>query len=275
MDERMKHRAIGFIVIIAVMLIVAPVVIKSTEPVWHTLHRRGEFSMPKEKPRESVAEIKHAKEKWQAPKPVTTVNLDKARDLTLNLQPVKRLPIKTRLESLPTVSAVRLAKKPIKPVITHSVAKTVKPVVTIKPLQLKKSPVMKPVKPLTLKSKVIKPVVKKSVSHQVMAKPRLIRVISAKNSRAVTESIAKASRPQQAKSYRVQVAMMSSKQNADNLKARLHDLKLNAVIKTVTLKNKRTLYLVKLADSFSQQDAISAKETINKQLHVKSLVRRG
>ncbi len=114
MDERMKHRLIGIIVIVSILMILAPIVLKTTEPSWHTLHRRGEFQIPqKPKPLPTVIVKKPVKE-WQAPSEFKTTILDK-KPIKLTLKEVKPLPMQTHIETLPKVTLKKLIPKVTKP----------------------------------------------------------------------------------------------------------------------------------------------------------------
>lgn len=103
MDEKMKHRVIGMIVIVSILMILSPIVLKTTEPSWQTLHRRGEFQIPKKpKPLPTVI-VKRPVKEWRAPTEFNTKNLDNKEPIKLTLKEVKALPMKSRVESLPKV----------------------------------------------------------------------------------------------------------------------------------------------------------------------------
>ena len=122
MDERMKHRLIGIIVIVSILMILAPIVLKTTEPSWHTLHRRGEFQIPqKPKPLPTVIVKKTVKE-WRAPNEFKTTTLDK-KPIKLTLKEVKPLPMQTHIETLPKVTLKKLTSKVTKPMHSGHIVK--------------------------------------------------------------------------------------------------------------------------------------------------------
>lgn len=78
MDERVKHRIIGFIVIFAVIAIVAPILIKTTKPVWKSIQTTTTFHIPNAKLRHPRMAVKEAPEEWSKGSRVAHISLDKS-----------------------------------------------------------------------------------------------------------------------------------------------------------------------------------------------------
>ncbi len=120
LDERTKHRIIGVIVVISVIMILAPVVLKTTEPTWHTLHRRGEFKIPKKPDALPRVIVKKPIKNFRVPDAIATVDLDKANHLTLQLKPVTLAAIGAHNQRIKDKSISKKARRKVAPtVVAH------------------------------------------------------------------------------------------------------------------------------------------------------------
>ncbi len=78
MDEKIKHRLIGFCVIFATIAIVAPVFFKSAKPVWKSSHERRRILIPPAPDKARVVEKEMATD-WEKPLQVAHISIDSGK----------------------------------------------------------------------------------------------------------------------------------------------------------------------------------------------------
>jgi cell division septation protein DedD len=147
MDERVKHRLIGFLVIFAVIAILAPIVIKTTKPVWKSIQTSTTFRIPHSPLRKPHMVMKEEAHDWKKPLQVAAVSLDKPvseplvehkakqvrptkkvkitkKLLVSKLEPIPALPEAPKLVLVKPVKILKKQSSPLGEVIKVSLKKT-------------------------------------------------------------------------------------------------------------------------------------------------------
>ncbi len=75
MDEKIKHRIVGFVVIFAVIALFAPLLFTTTKPAWRSIQEKTTFRIPKE-PKKPEVVVKTPTIEWKKPLKVAHISLD-------------------------------------------------------------------------------------------------------------------------------------------------------------------------------------------------------
>lgn len=242
MDERVKHRIIGFIVIFALIAIVAPILVKTTKPVWKSIQTTTTFHIPNAKLRHPKMVVKDPPNEWTKSNRVAHISLDKSITSAILKETHKKV-LETKVEVLRP--SVLPSIKPAPKLSLVSELERIPDFPKIEKIQHTKT------LPLKLK-KAVSPTVKKKVKHATIR----------------PTSVSKK------KHYHVVLGAFNRSRNVGILLTRLKKMGYGAHTHKITTKNGKHYTQVILNQTYLRQDTGKIIKLFNDKLHILGVVRR-
>lgn len=268
MDERVRYRVIGALVIGSFILLISPIMLKKRAQMRQN-HQQYSYYHPKS-PVNHQNQQQKIVENWKKPLPIAHVALDKKPAVKNNVFDNERV------SELP-LSRVALKPQPAKIKRDSQVASLNQVASHLNPInQPKKAkPDDSSVKAAEKKSSVTPTVVQKKVSETTKAKPaKTLQVVKKTkikptiNKKAPKKQMSKAVKP----AYTVRVGAFSQPKNAQVLKKRLQGLGYHAFVEAVTKSKNQQLSIVFVGQVENRLKAEKLKKQLSVKTKLKGLV---
>lgn len=241
MDERVKHRIIGFIVIFALIAIITPILLKSTKPVWKSIQTSTTFQIPHAKLRRPKMVIEEKSEEWKKPlKPAHVLLTPETNQLNETKSDTNKVALSHEKPAIKKVSLISELQ-------------------VIPPLPLKEKPIAHEVQKAPDKPKT-KQTAKVSFSHKP---PFLTELTQTKSHKKTTK-----------RRYQVVLGTFKKQENVEALLKKLKIMGYKAHFRSVSTRKGVHYRQVILTQTYANKDTLKLLKLFNDKLHIRGVVRR-